>query len=78
MKHLKIFETKENKLEELQVQYKKNIQWDNNKYSAAEEAAEKVFGYQFPYIHHDANNEPTHIFYNDEVLFFNDGIYTKK
>ena len=78
MKHLKIFENQENKLEELQLEYKKNIQWDNNKYSAAEDAAKKVFGNQFPHIHHDAYNEPTYIFYKDEVLIFDDGIYTKK
>lgn len=69
------------KLKELRKEYAKFREWGYNKDESAERAVQIVFKDKVvsPYIHKDSYSDPSHIFYQNHVLFF-DGrsIYTRQ
>jgi cell fate (sporulation/competence/biofilm development) regulator YmcA (YheA/YmcA/DUF963 family) len=92
MKHLKLFEelefsqnedssipTEMTKLEELNKEFKKYRDWGYNQYESAERAVNEVFaGINVkPHIYQDKYEDASHVFFENQVLFFNGDIYIK-
>ena len=67
-----------NKLEQVLVKFKEYRKWAYDSVTAAEYAVERVFEDETPpSIHLDNYGLASHIFWDGNVLFFNDGIYRK-
>jgi hypothetical protein len=66
------------KLEELNKVFKKYREWGYNQYESAERAVDEVFAGQFvkPHIYQDKYKDASHIFYDNQVLFFGGVIYS--
>lgn len=68
------------KLEKLKKEFDKFNMWGYNSYESAERAVKSTFvGMNVtPHIYRDEYEDASHLFFEDEVLFFNNSIYKKK
>ena len=66
------------KLEDLNKEFKKYIEWGYNQYESAERAVNKVFAdiNVKPHIYQDNYEDASHIFFEKQVLFFGGSIYS--
>ena len=67
------------KLKELREQYKNFIKYGYNNREAAERAVNNTFINKTikPYIYKDEYQDPSHLFFNNQVFFFDGDIYKK-
>jgi hypothetical protein len=66
------------KLEQVQSQYRKYRKWAYDSVAAAEYSLENVFKDEIPpTIHVDNHGYASHVFFNGQVLFFDEGIYDR-
>lgn len=63
-----------NKLQELQIEYKKFKEWGYDRMESAERAVDVVFRESpiKPFIYKDENGDASHLFHDKKVLFFDD------
>jgi len=65
------------KLEETYIEFQKFTNWGHNQYEAAERAVTDIFKSKPPYINKDNYGDASHVFFENQVLFFNGQIYSK-
>ena len=67
-------------LERVKAEFDLRREQGYNKYDAADRAVEKVFdGVAIkPHIHKDNYEDASHVFYGNQVLFFDGSIYTSE